>query len=289
MIITIIGLGLIGGSLAKDLRANGFATELLGVDVNEAHEAQALSLGLIDECPPLEHACMKADVVVLTVPVNAVISLLPEVLGHIRSTAVVVEMGSTKEEIANSIREHKARKQVVLAHPMAGTEFSGPSAAVNNLFHSKAAIIADRADSTPEAAQLIERLFKSLFMRVIYMDSQEHDVHAAYVSHISHITSYVLSLTVLEKEKSAQNIFDMASGGFTSTVRLAKSSPTMWRDVFMQNTDNVLDVLDSYLEKMQEFRSLIAEDKFEDLHKRMAAANEIGKILSKHKKVPLQS
>lgn len=289
MIITIIGLGLIGGSLAKDLRANGFATELLGVDANPDHQQTALELGLVDDCPPLEHACMKADIVVLTVPVNAILNLLPEILTYVRSTAVIVDMGSTKEEIANEIREHKARKQVVLAHPMAGTEFSGPKAAINNLFHGKAAIIADQDDSAPEAVQLVERLFKSLFMRIIHMEAKEHDVHAAYVSHISHITSYVLSLTVLEKEKSEQNIFNLASGGFTSTVRLAKSSPTMWRDVFMQNTDNVLDVLDSYLEKMQEFRTLIADGKFEEVYALMEEANEISKILTKNKRLQLHS
>ncbi|MEL6674186.1 MAG: prephenate dehydrogenase [Bacteroidota bacterium] len=280
MVITIVGIGLIGGSLAKDVRANGLATKLIGVDAIPAHGEDALRLGLVDEMWGLEMACKIADLVVLAVPVGALIKLMPEVLDMVGEGTVVVDMGSTKQEISEAISKHPKRAQAVLAHPMAGTEYSGPQAAVNNLFQGKAAIICEREKSDPEALKLAERLFKSLFMRLLYMDSKAHDIHAAYVSHISHISSFVLALTVLEKEKSEAAIFDLASGGFASTVRLAKSSPRMWRDVYEQNAENILDVLDSYLEKMHEFRNHIAQDRFDETFDLMQEANAIKRILA---------
>ena len=279
MVVTIIGLGLIGGSLGKDLRANGFADHLIGVDASEVHATEALNLGLVDEVKPLEQGCMMADVVVLAVPVGATVALFPQVLDRIRPGAVVMDMGSTKGEMAKAIAGHAKRRRAVLAHPMAGTEYSGPQAAINHLFFQKAAIICDREDSDADALALTERLLKSLFMRLIYMNSREHDLHTAYVSHVSHISSFVLALTVLEKEKSEANIFNLASGGFASTARLAKSSPRMWADVYQQNAHNLVDVLDSYLGKMQLFRDLIAEGKFEETFQLMEEANEIKRIL----------
>lgn len=279
MTIAIVGLGLIGGSLALDLRANGFATHLIGVDAHPEHCRLALLDGLVDEVASLEEACTVADLVVLAVPVNAVLRLFPQVLDYLGPEAVAVDMGSTKARIAESIAGHPRRERAVIAHPMAGTEFSGPRAAVNNLFQGKAAIICDAEASSPDAVRLVERLFKSLFMRLIYMDAEAHDLHAAYVSHVSHISSFVLALTVLEKEKSEANIFNLASGGFASTVRLAKSSPQMWRDVYEQNSQNLVDVLDSYLDKMQAFRDLIAQGAFDQTYDLMATANDIGRIL----------
>ena len=279
MQISIIGLGLIGGSLALDLRANGFASYLRGVDARQDHAETALQLGLIDEINDLETACRESDIVILAVPVNALIALFPKVLDYISPDATVIDMGSTKEEIARVIATHPKRERAVLAHPMAGTEYSGPKAAINHLFHNKAAIICNREDSNAKSVMLAERLFKSLFMRLIYMNSTEHDVHAAYVSHISHISSFVLALTVLEKEKSEANIFNLASGGFASTVRLAKSSPRMWQDVYEQNAQNILDVLDSYITKIQEFRDHIAKGEFDTTGQLMKEANQIRKIL----------
>jgi len=279
MNIAIIGLGLIGGSLALDLRANGLAHHLIGVDAHPEHGEIALAEGLVDEVASLEEACTIADLVILAVPVNAILKLFPQVLDYLGPDAVAVDMGSTKAHIAEAIAAHPRRKQAVIAHPMAGTEFSGPKAAVNNLFQGKVAIICDQAHSSPHAIRRVERLFKSLFMRLIYMDAEAHDLHAAYVSHVSHITSFVLALTVLEKEKSEANIFNLASGGFASTVRLAKSSPQMWREVYEQNDQNLVDVLDSYLEKMQAFRDHIARGEFDQTHQLMEAANAIGRIL----------
>lgn len=279
MTVTIIGLGLIGGSLARDLRANGFADRLIGVEAHEAHAARAMELQLVDECFSLEAACYQSDLIVLAVPVKAVAHLLPQVLDTIGPQTVVTDMGSTKGEIARTIATHPNRPQVVLAHPMAGTEFSGPDAAVSNLFFQKAAIICDKEHSDARALAMVERLFKSLFMRLLYMNSEEHDLHTAYVSHVSHISSFVLALTVLEKEKSEANIFNLASGGFASTARLAKSSPRMWADVYQQNAHHLVDVLDSYLGKMQLFRDLIAAGKFEETYELMEEANEIRRIL----------
>lgn len=280
MNISIVGLGLIGGSLALDLRANGFASGLTGVDAIPEHGKVALANGLVDEVLPLEEACKEADVVILAVPVNAVLRVIPKVLAVIKPDAVIIDMGSTKGEIAKRIVDIPGRNQVVIAHPMAGTEFSGPEAAVSNLFYQKAAIICNREESSPAAVALAERLFKSLFMRILYMSADEHDVHAAYVSHISHISSFVLALTVLEKEKSEANIFNLASGGFASTVRLAKSSPRMWADVYEQNTQNILDVLDNYIEKIGEFRDLISAGDFAETFRLMESANDIGRILT---------
>lgn len=279
MTISIIGLGLIGGSLALDLRANGFATRLIGVDENPEHTRIALDYGLVDEVRSLAGACMAADIVVLAVPVGAIRTLLPLVLDSLSEKGVVTDMGSTKGLIAREAAGCARRNRLVLAHPMAGTEYSGPKAAVSQLFQGKAAIICDAEHSDPEAVQRVERMFKSLFMRILHMNSTEHDLHVAYVSHISHISSFALALTVLEKEKSESNIFNLASGGFASTVRLAKSSPRMWRDVFEQNTPHVLDVLDSYIEQIQRFRTLIAEGAYEETYALMQEANDIGRIL----------
>ncbi|MCI4667398.1 MAG: prephenate dehydrogenase [Bacteroidia bacterium] len=280
MVIAIIGLGLIGGSMARDLRTNGFASKLLGVDQNPGHQEEALSLGLVDEITDLESACGTADIVLLTVPVSAMLNLIPVCLDLLKQDGVLIEMGSTKQVISDTAQSHLRRSSLVLAHPMAGTENSGPKAAVDHLFYGKAAIICDKVASEPKAIQLAERLFKSLFMRVLYMDSKEHDQHAAYVSHVSHITSFVLALTVLDKEKSEANIFNLASGGFASTVRLAKSSPRMWRDIYEQNAENLIDVLDNYLEKMYEFRQFIAEGNFDKTFQLMEEANKIRKILN---------
>jgi prephenate dehydrogenase len=283
MTIAIVGLGLIGGSMGLDLFANGFAERRLGVDLRPQHGLKAIELQLIDEFVDLETACQEADLIILAIPVEAVIRILPDILDQITSRQTVVDMGSTKQEIIASIQDHPKRARFVAAHPMAGTEFSGPEAAVRNLFQDKAAIICNQADSDPDAVKMAEKVFKSLFMRILHMDADEHDIHAAYVSHISHISSFALALTVLEKEKSEANIFNLASGGFRSTVRLAKSSPKMWSDVYQQNKSNILDVLDLYVEKIQQFRELIASEDAEGTFDLMEQANEIGRILEPDK------
>lgn len=286
MKVAIIGLGLIGGSLGLDLKANGFAERLIGVDISEQNRHKALQLGLVDEVSPFwEQACRHADLVVIAVPVGAMESILPEVLDCIGPETVVTDMGSTKAVIAEAVKSHPKRGRYVAAHPMAGTEFSGPEAAIPHLFHNKAAIICDAEDSDNDALNMVERLFKGLFMRVLHMNSAEHDLHAAYVSHISHISSFVLALTVLKKEQSASNIFDLASGGFDSTVRLAKSSARMWTDVFLQNDNQVLDVLDEYIGTLQSFRNDIAEGDETAIFSNIKKANAIGPILEAKRNV----
>ncbi|MDP5171816.1 MAG: prephenate dehydrogenase [Bacteroidia bacterium] len=281
MTVGIVGLGLIGGSLGLDIRMNGFADKILGVEAHEAHAEEALKFGLVDEIVEIEEACITADLLVLAVPVRAMADLFPKALDLIRPETVVLDMGSTKKALAAAIASHPNRGRAVLAHPMAGTEFSGPRAAVHNLFQGKVAILCDLEQTDQDAREKAERLFKSLFMRLLYMNSADHDLHAAYVSHVSHISSFVLALTVLEKEKSEQNIFDLASGGFASTVRLAKSSPRMWADVYEQNADHLVDVLDSYLAKMTQFRNAIAEGNFDQTYQLMEEANDIGRILNR--------
>lgn len=279
MTVAIIGIGLIGGSLAKDLHANGFADHLIGVDNNETHARKALELGLVEEVLPLQEAVAKANLIVITIPVGAIIPVLNTVLDLINDTQVVTDMGSTKQAIIDSVAQHPMRQRYVPSHPMAGTENSGPEAAIANLYAKRVAIICDKERSAPDALKTIEKMYKSLFMQLIYMNSVEHDVHTAYVSHISHISSFLLANTVLEKEKSTATIFNLASGGFESTVRLAKSSPRMWADVFSQNSENVAEVLQTYIDLLSEFKTKMVAGDYDYLYQQMEKANAIRKIL----------
>lgn len=279
MKVAILGMGLIGGSAALDLKSRGFATEIIGVGRSAANIAKALELGLADRMESKAIAVAEADVVVLAVPVNILVDELLFVLDHIRPDAIVTDMGSTKFRMVDAAEHHPNRRRYVAAHPMAGTENSGPSAAFSGLYDGKVAIICDKESSDADAVEVVERLYKTLGMRILYMDARSHDLHAAYVSHVSHITSFVLGATVLEKEKSEKAILAMAGGGFESTVRLAKSSPEMWMQIFEQNADNVVEVLDTYIEKMTLFRNKIKESDFEYLRQFMAEANGIKKIL----------
>jgi len=279
MIISIIGIGLIGGSLARDLRANGFADLLIGVDNSPENAQEAIDLGLVDHVYSLQDAVANADLIVLTVPVEAMKTLLPEILDLMHKDQVLVDMGSTKRALIQSVKDHVLRNRYVASHPMAGTEYSGPSAAIKNLFANKVAIICDKDSSDLDALKVVEKMYKSLFMELDYMESTAHDQHAAYVSHISHISSFILANTVLAKEKSESSIFKMASGGFESTVRLAKSSPRMWADIFYQNSDNLSEVLDTYIEMLQTFKEKMEAKDYDYLFEEMRKANEIKRIL----------
>lgn len=276
--VSIIGLGLIGGSLAIDLKKRGFASKVIGVDANKLHANTALQIGFVDEIKTMEEAIKETDVVVLAIPVDATVKLLPKVLDLV-DEQIVTDMCSTKERIINSIKDHPKRKQFIGSHPMAGTEHSGPWAAIPDLFDGKAVILCDVQDCSLEAHDIMLQMYDVLNMRVIYMHSTDHDVHAAYVSHISHISSFALALTVLEKEKNEKHIFDLASGGFDSTVRLAKSNAEMWTPIFTQNDKNVLTVLDTYIEKLQLFKDYIANNKDEKLTELIHQSNKIKRIL----------
>ncbi|HZH68687.1 MAG TPA: prephenate dehydrogenase [Chitinophagales bacterium] len=279
MKVAILGMGLMGGSAAIDLKKRGFASEIIGVGRSQANIDKALKLGLADKMTTKEEAIKEADLIILAVPVNILIDQLIEVLDQIRPGAVVTDMGSTKLKITQAVQDHPNRKRYVPSHPMAGTEFSGPTAAFSGLYDEKVAIICDKEQSDSDALQLVERMYHALNMRLLYMNSDDHDSHAAYVSHVSHITSFVLGATVLEKEKSEKAILTMAGGGFESTVRLAKSSPEMWSQIFEQNAENIVQVLDTYIHKMTIFRDKIKEGDFAYLKEFMTQTNDIKRIL----------
>lgn len=278
MRISVVGLGLIGGSMAIDLRSGGFASEIIGVDTNENHCKDALVSKLVDRILPITLALEQTEVMILAMPVQYILEVLPKVLDKVKSQ-VIIDVGSTKYQTYQSVKDHPCRSNYVATHPMAGTEFSGPKAAVANLFRDKVAIFCDVDLSGPEPLKCASELYKCLGMPVIHMNSQDHDLHAAYVSHISHISSFALALTVLKKEKDAQNIFNLASGGFDSTVRLAKSSPEMWTPIFTQNAKNVINVLDTYIAKLKQFREAIETQDNQALHDIISEANKIRKIL----------
>ena len=279
----IIGLGLIGGSMAIDLKRRGFADEVYGVEAEPVNAAAAEKIGLVDKVLSFEDCVDQSDLIVLAVPVGAAVKLLPKVLDRFAQTEaagkVVIDVCSTKEHLSRCVKYHPCRKMYVASHPMAGTEYSGPWAAMPGLFDGHACIICDPEESDNKAVRIVEDLYKILNMRTIYMNSSNHDVHTAYVSHISHVTSFALALTVLDKERDEKHIFDLASGGFSSTVRLAKSSPDMWTPILSQNRDNILHVMDTYIEKMNDFRKAIADCDEEAVRGLIEEANKIRRII----------
>lgn len=280
MKVGIIGLGLIGGSMAVDLRRRGFADEVLGVETDPVNAAAAEKIGLADRIVSFEECVGQADLVVLAVPVGAAVKMLPQVLDRFAGQKkVVIDVCSTKEQLARAVKYHPERRRYVGTHPMAGTEYSGPWAAMPGLFDGHAGIICDAQESDQKAVRTVECLYETLNMRTIYMDSSSHDVHTAYVSHISHVTSFALALTVLDKEKDEKHIFDLASGGFSSTVRLAKSSPDMWTPILTQNRDNVLHVIDTYIDKMQTFRAAIEDGDEDAIRGLIEESNKIRRII----------
>lgn len=279
MTVTIIGIGLIGGSLGITLKESGFADRVIGVDASTENLHKAIRRRLIDEEMSLGEGVSVADVVILATPVDVMRKLLPEILDRVGETQTVVDVGSTKEQLLNEIENHSNRTRFVACHPMAGTEFSGPEAALPKLFEDKVCVIVDAEDSAPDAVETARRLFKSAKMKFSRLDRKAHDLHCAYVSHISHIASFALALTVLEKERDEQRIFELASSGFGSTVRLAKSSADMWVPIFRQNRDHVLDVLDEHIEQLSKFRTQLIKRDFDGFYERIERANEIEKIL----------
>nr|WP_295873625.1 prephenate dehydrogenase [uncultured Chitinophaga sp.] len=279
MIVTIIGTGLIGGSLAITLREKGVAEKIIGVDQQEEHLQKAKALNIIDEGMPLNEALQCSDLVILAIPVDAVLQVLPTLMDKVRPHQVIMDVGSTKEKILQLVAGHPNRGRFVAAHPMAGTEYSGPDAAIRNLFTHKTMVLCDVKNSDEDALEVVEDMVDKLQMRTVYMNGQEHDLHTAYVSHISHITSFALALTVLKKEKESGRIFELASGGFESTVRLAKSSPDMWVPIFKHNRGNVLDVLDEHIHQLQQMKSLLENEDYDTFYKLIQKSNKIRKIL----------
>ncbi len=278
MKLTVIGLGLIGGSMAKDLKRCRFATEVIGVDNNPKHTQTALELGIADRIEPLETAVKEADLVILAIPVDKIATLLPYVLDHIASGTTVTDVGSTKREIVASVESHPGRGNYVPTHPMAGTENSGPAAAIDRLFEGKLTIICDQENSRPQHVALVEKMYQALGMSTAYMTSDEQDHTTAFVSHLPHVTAFALANAVLAKE-DRDIIFDLASGGFNSTVRLAKSSPEMWAPIFWQNRDYMIEAVEVYIRHLKEFRDSLKHNDQELMLKLIESANRIRGIL----------
>ena len=275
----IIGLGLIGGSMALDLRKSGLSKSIVGIDTNPNHATQAVALGLVDEIVSFEEAIDEADLIIAAIPVNALVRILPNILDRMSDHAVVIDIGSTKGMICKSVRTHVRRKQFVAAHPIAGTENSGPEAAFSGLFRGKTNIICERALSSEQAMQVAQQVFDKLEMQTIFMEADEHDKHVAYVSHLSHVSSFLLGQTVLDIEKDEKNIAMLAGSGFASTVRLAKSSPDMWAPIFEQNMEYLSQALQEYIIHLQRFQYHLMKRDVKELHKTMNEANAIRRIL----------
>ena len=280
MKIAVVGLGLIGGSMAMVLKHRGFASKVIGVDNQQTHTQKALELGIVDEVADLDSAIASSDLVILSAPVSVCEKLLPHILDLV-THQVVLDTGSTKTSLLEAVKGHANRGRYIATHPMWGTEFSGPEAATLDAFDGRANVICDAGESDKDALETVERLYKLLGMYNVYMGGKDHDVHVAYVSHISHITSFALANTVLEKEKEENAIFELASAGFESTVRLAKSSPAMWMPIFKQNKENVLDVLNEHITQLRKFKSCIEKENWTYLTELMEHANKIKDVLDR--------
>jgi prephenate dehydrogenase len=278
MTITIIGTGLIGCSMANRLKETGFAQKIIGVDNNVKNIVTALQLGWIDETMFVDEAVKQSGLIILSIPVDATLQLLPGLLKKL-DNQVLMDVGSTKKMICSSVADNNKRGRFVATHPMWGTEKEGPESVVKDAFKGRVAVICEKDKTDADALQLVEKLYSTIGMQLVYMESDVHDMHAAYVSHISHIASYALSLTVLEKEKEEDAIFELASGGFESTVRLAKSNPAMWVPIFMQNKEHVLDVLNEHITQLRKIKSCLEKDNFTYLKELIENANKIKRIL----------
>ena len=283
MNIHVIGIGLIGGSMVLDIKSLHPDATIYGIDNNESHLAEAIALGVVDKAATYDDLA-EADFVIVSVPVDIALNVLPQVLDAIGENTIVFEVGSTKMPICEAIANHPRRRNFIATHPIAGTEFSGPSAAIKGLFQGKTNIICEVEKTTFKLQEKALELFKSMGMRIRYMDPKSHDKHIAYVSHLSHISSFMLGKTVIDKEKVEQDIFDMAGSGFESTVRLAKSSPAMWTPIFKQNKKQVVKTLEEYIANLTNFKELLEQDDYDAIFKEMQSVNKIKEILNGMKK-----
>ena len=277
--VTIVGVGLISGSFALAMKKKGFAKKVIGVSRTQASLDKALQLGIIDEAMSLEDAVKQSDFIYVAIPVDVTIPVMQQIKELINEKQIVADAGSTKYALCKALEYHPMRKRFVATHPMWGTEYSGPEAAVRGAFEGRACVICEKEKSDKDAVDVVENIYRSFGMHITYMDAESHDTHAAYVSHISHITSFALANTVLEKEKEEDAIFELAGGGFESTVRLAKSNPAMWAPIFMQNRKNVLDVLNEHISQLRKFKASLEKENVEYLTELMENANKIKRIL----------
>jgi prephenate dehydrogenase len=277
--VTIVGVGLISGSFALGLKERGLARNIIGVSRTEASSKKAIALGLIDEALPLQEAVKKSDLIYVAIPVDTTLPVMQTIMDMVTEKQVVADAGSTKEALCAALENHPMRSRFVATHPMWGTEYSGPEAAVRNAFAGRACVICEKEKSDKEAVDIIEKIYHELGMHILYMNAKDHDMHTAYISHISHITSFALANTVLEKEKEDNAIFELASAGFESTVRLAKSNPSMWAPIFMQNRENILDVLNEHISQLRKFKACLEKENNEYLLELIENANRIRRII----------
>jgi prephenate dehydrogenase len=277
--ITIVGVGLISGSFSLALKERGLVRNVIGVSRTQESLRKAMELGLIDEALPLEDAVKKSDLIYVAIPVDVTVPVVRQIMDLVTDKQIVADAGSTKQALCEALTGHPMRSRFVAMHPMWGTEYSGPEAAVRDAFRGRACVVCEREKSATDAVEVMEKLYTDMGMHMVYMDANSHDMHAAYISHISHITSFALANTVLEKEKEDSAIFELAGGGFESTVRLAKSNPSMWLPIFMQNKEHVLDVLNEHIAQLRKFKSCLEKDNVDYLRELMENANKIGRII----------
>lgn len=277
--VYVIGVGLIGGSMALDIKALHSELIIFGIDTNEAHLEEAIQLKVIDSKATYSDL-KQADLVILSIPVDTAVIELPKILDLISDTCLVLDVGSTKMDICKAVEKHQKRRNFLAAHPISGTEFSGPKAAIHNLYKNKTNIICEVEKTAFKLQEKALKLFAEIGMRIRYMNPEAHDKHIAYVSHLSHISSFMLGKTVIEKEKNERDIFDMAGSGFESTVRLAKSSPEMWTPIFKQNKANVVEILNEYIQNLIQFKEFMEADDFEEIYNEMKNTNHIKDILN---------
>lgn len=277
--VTIVGVGLISGSFALGLKEKKLARHIIGVSRTEASSKKALELGLIDEALPLEEAVRKSDFIYVAIPVDVTLPVMQTIMDLVTDQQIVADAGSTKQVLCSALQKHPMRKRFVATHPMWGTEYSGPESAVRDAFTGRACVICEKELSAKDAVDAVEEIYRSLGMHFLYMNADAHDVHTAYISHISHITSFALANTVLEKEKEENAIFELASAGFESTVRLAKSNPAMWAPIFMQNRENILDVLNEHISQLRKFKACLEKENEAYLLELIENANKIRRII----------
>lgn len=279
MKVVVIGISLIGGSMVLDIKALYPEATILGMDANENHLQQAIDLGVVEKAGTTEDLA-DADFVIVSVPVDTALTVLPQVLDAVGENTIVFEVGSTKLPICEAVANHPKRRNYIATHPIAGTEFSGPTAAIKGLFQGKTNIICEVEKTTFKLQEKALKLFMAMGMRIRYMDPQSHDKHIAYVSHLSHISSFMLGKTVIDKETEEQDIFDMAGSGFESTVRLAKSSPAMWTPIFKQNKQQVVNTLEEYISNLSKFKTLLENEDYDAIYQEMQSVNKIKEILN---------
>lgn len=277
--VTIVGVGLISGSFSLALKERALVKKVIGVSRTQSSAQKAIELGLIDEALPLEEAVKQADLIYVAIPVDSTIGVMQQVMDLVTDKQIVADAGSTKHALCAALNDHPMRRRFVATHPMWGTEYSGPEAAVRNAFAGRSCVICEKEKSDAAAVASIEEIYRQLGMHLVYMDADSHDMHTAYISHISHITSFALANTVLEKEKEEDTIFELAGGGFESTVRLAKSNPAMWVPIFKQNRDNVLDVLNEHISQLRKFKACLEKENYTYLQELIEQANKIKRIL----------